>query len=86
MDLHLSPAENDPPGVHPRQTGSGRACPQPAETEQGRRDAEAHLQQQPGETGEAPGGQAGAAGGRDEPGHQARQGSAADIPLRWVNY
>ena len=85
MDLHLSPAEDDPPGVPHRQTDSGRACPQPAETEQGRGDAEPHLQQHPGETGEDPGGQDGAAGGGDEPGHQTRQGSAADIPLRWVN-
>ena len=56
MELQECPAEDDLEGQSPLQTG--RQGLQSAETLQGRR-ADLPRQQQPGETGQAPGGQAG---------------------------
>ena len=73
MDLQLCPAEDDPEGQSPLQTG--RQGLQSAETLQGRRgDPPRH--QQSGETGQTPGGQTGGTS------HRRSQGSAADFLLR----
>ena len=65
-DLHLGQAEDDCEGGQP-----GQGLCQSAESLQGRRVAQPHQHQHPGETGPASGGQVGAEH------HQAGQGSSA---------